>query len=35
MIEIIPLQQLALKLALGRGIDPDKPAGLKKVTKTV
>ncbi len=35
LIEIIPLQQLALNLALGRGIDPDKPAGLKKVTKTV
>ncbi|MDR6685729.1 glucosamine--fructose-6-phosphate aminotransferase (isomerizing) [Arthrobacter sp. 1088] len=35
LIEIIPLQQLALKLALARGIDPDRPAGLKKVTKTV
>lgn len=35
LIEIIPLQQLALNLALGRGIDPDKPAGLKKVTKTL
>lgn len=35
LVEIIPLQQLALKLALDRGIDPDKPAGLKKVTKTV
>jgi glucosamine--fructose-6-phosphate aminotransferase (isomerizing) len=35
LIEIIPLQQLALELALDRGIDPDKPAGLKKVTKTV
>ncbi|MHA7271702.1 SIS domain-containing protein [Arthrobacter sp. HLT1-20] len=35
LVEIIPLQQLALNLALGRGINPDRPAGLKKVTKTV
>ncbi|MFE4835808.1 SIS domain-containing protein [Arthrobacter sp. NPDC056691] len=35
LMEIIPLQQLALCLALRRGMDPDRPAGLKKVTKTV
>jgi glucosamine--fructose-6-phosphate aminotransferase (isomerizing) len=35
LIEIIPLQQLALCLALRRGADPDRPAGLKKVTRTV
>jgi len=34
LIEIIPLQQLALELALLRGLNPDQPAGLKKVTKT-
>lgn len=35
LVEIIPLQQLALCLALRRGVDPDRPAGLKKVTKTI
>jgi glucosamine--fructose-6-phosphate aminotransferase (isomerizing) len=35
LIEIIPLQQLALRLALRRGADPDRPAGLKKVTRTL
>jgi len=35
LVEIIPLQQLALRLALRRGADPDRPAGLKKITKTV
>lgn len=35
LMEIIPLQHMALCLALRRGIDPDHPAGLKKVTKTV
>ena len=33
-IEIIPLQQLALDLARRRGLDPDQPLGLAKVTKT-
>jgi len=33
-LEIIPLQLLALKLARLRGLDPDTPAGLKKVTLT-
>lgn len=34
LIEVIPLQQLALALALRRGRDPDRPSGLAKVTKT-
>ncbi|MCU1544363.1 MAG: Glutamine--fructose-6-phosphate transaminase [Microbacteriaceae bacterium] len=34
LIEILPLQQLALALALERGLDPDQPAGLNKVTRT-
>ena len=34
LIEIIPLQQLALDLALRRGKNPDQPIGLNKVTKT-
>ena len=34
LIEILPLQQLALELALARGGDPDRPRGLKKVTET-
>lgn len=34
LIEVIPLQQVALELALRRGMDPDQPAGLAKVTKT-
>jgi glucosamine--fructose-6-phosphate aminotransferase (isomerizing) len=33
-LEIIPLQILALKLARRRGLDPDAPAGLNKVTLT-
>lgn len=32
--EIIPLQRLALELAVGRGLDPDTPVGLRKVTLT-
>jgi glucosamine--fructose-6-phosphate aminotransferase (isomerizing) len=35
MLEILPLQQLALHLAIARGADPDKPRGLKKVTETL
>jgi glucosamine--fructose-6-phosphate aminotransferase (isomerizing) len=31
---VIPLQLLALHLALGRGVDPDQPRGLKKITET-
>lgn len=35
LLEIIPLQQLALHLAVARGDDPDTPRGLHKVTKTL
>lgn len=35
LLEILPLQQLALSLALTRGEDPDAPRGLKKVTATM
>lgn len=31
---IMPLQQFARHLSLTRGIDPDRPAGLEKVTRT-
>lgn len=34
VLEIMPLQLLALELALSRGDDPDQPRGLNKVTKT-
>ena len=34
ILEILPAQQLALGLALARGIDPDNPRGLQKVTRT-
>jgi glucosamine--fructose-6-phosphate aminotransferase (isomerizing) len=34
LVDIIPLQRLALELALRRGLDPDHPMGLAKVTKT-
>jgi glucosamine--fructose-6-phosphate aminotransferase (isomerizing) len=33
-LDILPLQRLALALALARGEDPDAPRGLKKVTVT-
>jgi glutamine---fructose-6-phosphate transaminase (isomerizing) len=35
LLDILPLQQLALALALARGEDPDTPRGLKKVTSTL
>ena len=35
MLEILPLQQLALHLAIARGCDPDAPRGLRKVTETL
>ncbi|MFT3661675.1 MAG: SIS domain-containing protein [Gordonia sp. (in: high G+C Gram-positive bacteria)] len=35
LLEIIPLQQLALHLAVARGGDPDSPRGLRKVTETL
>lgn len=34
ILEILPLQQLAWRLALDRGEDPDRPRGLSKVTET-
>lgn len=34
ILEIVPLQRLALQLALARGADPDAPRGLSKVTET-
>ncbi len=34
ILEILPLQQLAWRLALDRGTDPDRPRGLAKVTST-
>jgi glucosamine--fructose-6-phosphate aminotransferase (isomerizing) len=35
LLEILPLQQLALELALERGEDPDAPRALRKVTATM
>ena len=35
LLVILPLQQLALHLALARGGDPDQPRGLRKVTETL
>jgi glucosamine--fructose-6-phosphate aminotransferase (isomerizing) len=35
LLDILPLQTLALALALARGEDPDAPRGLKKVTSTL
>jgi glucosamine--fructose-6-phosphate aminotransferase (isomerizing) len=34
IVEILPLQQLAWRMALDRGLDPDRPRGLSKVTET-
>lgn len=34
ILEILPLQQLAWRLAIDRGGDPDQPRGLSKVTET-
>jgi glucosamine--fructose-6-phosphate aminotransferase (isomerizing) len=35
LLDILPLQRLALALALARGEDPDAPRGLRKVTATL
>ena len=35
LLDILPLQKLALALALARGEDPDAPRGLTKVTTTL
>lgn len=34
VLEILPIQLIALELSLARGLDPDSPAGLLKVTVT-
>ncbi|MBT2512952.1 SIS domain-containing protein [Arthrobacter sp. ISL-30] len=34
LLQILPLQRLALELSLSRGNDPDAPRGLRKVTET-
>jgi glucosamine--fructose-6-phosphate aminotransferase (isomerizing) len=34
ILEIMPLQRWAWRLALDRGVDPDRPRGLSKVTQT-
>lgn len=34
LLEILPIQRAALEVALRRGLDPDRPRGLRKVTMT-
>ncbi|AUS78495.1 glucosamine-6-phosphate deaminase [Actinoalloteichus sp. AHMU CJ021] len=34
VLEVLPAQLLALELARARGVDPDRPRGLNKVTRT-
>ena len=34
LLDILPLQRLALSLARERGEDPDRPRGLRKITTT-
>ena len=34
VVQIVPLQRLALEMAVARGLDPDAPRGLRKVTQT-
>jgi glucosamine--fructose-6-phosphate aminotransferase (isomerizing) len=34
LLSILPIQCLALELALRKGLDPDRPVGLTKVTRT-
>lgn len=35
ILEVLPVQRLALRLAVSRGNDPDNPRGLAKVTRTL
>ena len=35
LLDILPVQRLAQALALTRGLDPDAPRGLNKVTATL
>jgi glucosamine 6-phosphate synthetase-like amidotransferase/phosphosugar isomerase protein len=35
LLEILPVQQLALPVAVARGGDPDTPRGLSKVPETL
>ncbi len=35
LLDILPLQAAALRTALAKGLDPDVPSGLAKVTRTV
>jgi glucosamine--fructose-6-phosphate aminotransferase (isomerizing) len=35
ILEILPFQQLAMHVAVGRGENPDAPRGLRKVTETL
>ena len=35
LVEIVPCQQLALRISLARGLDPDRPRALSKVTETL
>ncbi|WP_432542974.1 SIS domain-containing protein [Kineococcus sp. SYSU DK002] len=34
VVQIVPLQRLVLEMAVARGLDPDAPRGLRKVTET-
>lgn len=34
IVDVLPLQILARRLALARGLDPDRPRGLSKITQT-
>jgi len=34
VVQIVPLQRLALEMAVARGLDPDAPRGLRKITET-
>ena len=34
LVAIIPAQMMALQLTLAKGLDPDQPVGLTKVTET-